>query len=303
MIAISKKSSLLAHPFLPWGILLFLSLIWGLSFLFIKKIVIVLNPLELGAARVFVAGLFLLPWAVKSFRNMPKEKLKYVAMSGFLGNMAPAFIYAWVGSKLNSGLAGTLNATTPIFVMLIGLAFFATKITSKQILGILFGFLGSLLLVVSGNDGEINYANPFALLAMVATFMYGINVNIINHFLKDVNPLALTSVAFLIVGFLSFWVLPFTDFFQTILDPTHRDTLVYLLILTGVNTAMALVVFNYLIQMTSAVFASSVTYMMPVVAMFAGFMDGEVVSFNHLLGIAIILLGVYLINRKQKVSR
>ncbi len=283
---------------IAWGILLFLSIIWGMSFLFIKKIVVVLSPIELGAARVFLAGVFLLPWAYKGLKVVPKQKIKWVILSGALGNLFPAFIFSLVGSKLNSSLAGTLNSTTPIFVLIIGALFFATVVTKNQVIGILLGFTGSLLLVLSGNDGKLNFANPYALLAMSATFMYGFNVNIISKYLKNIHPLYLTSLAFLIVGFAAFCILPFTDFFHKILLPENRLVLVYLLCLAGINTSLALVIFNYLLQITSPVFASSVTYLIPIVAMAAGLLDGELISLWHYMGMGVTLFGVYLINRK-----
>ncbi|MGR3811836.1 DMT family transporter [Jiulongibacter sp. NS-SX5] len=294
--AIRQKS--VSEDVVSWGILLFLSVIWGLSFLFIKKIVVVLTPIELGAARVFLAGVFLLPWSYRGFKIVPKKQLGWITLAGLFGNLIPAFIYAWVGSKLNSSLAGTLNSTTPIFVLIIGALIFSVVIKRFQVIGILLGFCGSLLLVLSGNDGQLNFANPYALIAMFATMMYGFNVNIISKYLSDIKPLYLTSVAFLIVGVLAFMVLPFTDFFEKILAPENRQILIYMLCLAGINTSLALVVFNYLLQKTSPVFASSVTYLIPIVAVMAGLLDGELISIWHYLGMGITLVGVYLINRK-----
>lgn len=286
------------NQLLSWLLLLFLAVVWGLSFLFIKKISFVLTPLELGAGRVFVASLFLLPWLFRGFKNIDRTKLGWVTASGLLGNFFPAFIFSVVGSQLNSSLAGTLNSTTPIFVLIIGALFFASVVTKNQIIGILLGFSGSLILVFSGNDGELNFANPYALLAMSATLMYGFNVNIISKHLKNIPPLQLTSVAFGIVGLLALIVLLSTNFFTKIVDPENRLVLYYMLALAGINTSLALVLFNHLLQITTPVFASSVTYLIPVVAMFAGFLDGELISFWHLTGMGVILTGVYVINMK-----
>lgn len=293
-----KTKKPVSQEFISWVILLFLSVIWGLSFLFIKKIVVVFTPIEVGAARVFLAGVFLLPWAYRGLKDIPGKNLTWVGLSGLLGNFIPAFVYAKVGSELNSSLAGTLNSTTPIFVMIIGALFFSAAMKKFQVLGILLGFAGSLLLVLSGNDGKLNFANPYALLAMLGTMMYGFNVNIISKFLKNTKPLYLTSVAFLIVGLMAFMVLPFTDFFSKVVDPANRKLLVYLFCLAGINTSLALVVFNYLLQKTTPVFASSVTYLIPIVAVIAGLFDGELVSVWHYAGMGVTLIGVYLINRK-----
>lgn len=273
-----------------------------MSFLFIKKIVHVLSPLELGAGRVFLAALFLLPWVLRGLKNIPKEKYKWLFGIGLLGNLFPAFIFALVGSKLNSSLAGTLNSTTPIFVMIIGAVFFATKISKNQYVGIAIGFIGSVVLVLTGNDGVLNFANPYALLAMSATLMYGFNVNIISKYLSDLKPLQLTAVAFFFVGIVAMIILFFTDFYSKISAPENKTILWYLVCLAGINTSLALVLFNYMLQISSPVFASSVTYLIPIVATIAGLFDGELISIWHYLGMSIILMGVYLINKKQTAA-
>ncbi|WP_341227850.1 DMT family transporter [uncultured Arcticibacterium sp.] len=282
-----------------WSILLFLAVIWGLSFLFIKKIVVVLTPIELGAGRVFFASIFLIPWVLKGLKTIPKEKYNWLVGIGLLGNLFPAFIFSLVGSKLNSSLAGTLNSTTPIFVLIIGALFFASRILKFQIIGIIVGFTGSLILVFTGNTEGINFANPYALLAMSATLMYGFNVNIVSKYLGGLKPLQMTAVAFFFVGIVAMIVLSFTDFYSKILAPENRVVLYYLICLAGVNTSLALVLFNYMLQISSPVFASSVTYLVPIVATVAGLFDGELISIWHYLGMSVILIGVYLINKKE----
>lgn len=296
------KSNAASKNLYSWAILLFLAIIWGLSFLFIKKIVRVLTPIELGAGRVFFAAVFLMPWMVGGLKRIPKKKYKWLFAVGSLGNLLPAFIFSWVGSKLNSSLAGTLNSTTPIFVLITGALFFAVKIHRFQIIGIAIGFVGSLILVLTENGGNLNFANPFALLALCATLMYGFNANIVGKFLNDVPPLQLTSVAFFFVGVLAFGVLCFTDFFSKISAPENRESLIYLLCLSGINTSLALVLFNYLLQISSPIFASSVTYLVPIVATIAGLSDGELVTIWHYLGMGVILTGIYLINKKRNLS-
>jgi len=297
-----SKTNNYSNGLYAWVILIFLAIIWGMSFLFIKKIVHVLSPIELGAGRVFFAAVFLLPWMLRGLKTIPVEKFKWLFGIGLLGNLFPAFIFALVGSKLNSSLAGTLNSTTPIFVMIIGAMFFASKISKNQIIGILIGFFGSIILVLTGNDGELNFANPYALLAMSATVMYGFNVNIVATYLKGIKPLQLTAVAFFFVGIFAFGILFFTDFYSKILDPENITIFLYLLCLSGINTSLALVLFNYMLQISTPVFASSVTYLIPIVATIAGLFDGEVISIYHYLGMSVILLGVYLINKKVKAG-
>lgn len=296
----SKPSSFLDNKALvAWILLVFLATVWGLSFILIKKVTTTFGAIEIGAGRVFIAALFLLPWAMKDIKNFPKEKNKYFLLSGFLGFFLPAFIFAYLGSRINSSLAGTLNSTTPIFTLIVGGMFFAQVITRNQIFGILMGFAGSLLLVLSGSDGHLNFDNPLALLALGATVMYGFNVHIIGKYLKGIKPIKLTAYTLMVVGLISFVVLLFfTDFFAKVYDPANRQAVYYLLILGGFNSAVAVVIFNYVIQITSPLFSSSVTYLIPIVATIAGAMDGEVISVWHIGGMGVILTGIYLINKK-----
>lgn len=272
-----------------------------MSFILIKKITGAYNAIEIGGGRVLVAMITLSPWIFKNRREFPKEKKQafYLVLLGFLGFFIPAMIFAYVGSRINSSLAGTLNSTTPIFTLLVGAFFFSQLITRYQIIGILLGFTGSLLLVLSGNDGELNFTNPNALLVLGATVMYGFNVNIIGEYLKGVKAVNITAFSLIVVGVISFFMLVFfTDFFAKSLDPANTREFVYLIILGGFNSAFAVVLFNYVLQITSPLFGSSVTYLIPIVATIAGFLDGEVISFWHYFGMGVILIGVYLINKK-----
>jgi drug/metabolite transporter (DMT)-like permease len=286
---------------IAWLLLIFLAIVWGMSFILIKKITGAYNAIEIGGGRVLVAMITLSPWIFKNRREFPKEKKQafYLVLLGFLGFFIPAMIFAYVGSRINSSLAGTLNSTTPIFTLLVGAFFFSQLITRYQIIGILLGFTGSLLLVLSGNDGELNFTNPNALLVLGATVMYGFNVNIIGEYLKGVKAVNITAFSLIVVGVISFFMLVFfTDFFAKSLDPANTREFVYLIILGGFNSAFAVVLFNYVLQITSPLFGSSVTYLIPIVATIAGFLDGEVISFWHYFGMGVILIGVYLINKK-----
>lgn len=286
---------------IAWLLLIFLAVVWGMSFILIKKITGVYNAVEIGAGRVLIATITLSPWIFKNRKEFPKEKGKawYLVLLGFLGFFLPAMIFAYVGSRINSSLAGTLNSTTPIFTLLVGAFFFSQIITRFQVIGILLGFTGSLLLILSGNDGELNFANPNALLVLGATVMYGYNVNIIGAYLKGVKAVNITAFSLIVVGIISFFLLIFfTDFFPKSFDPANTREFIYLIILGGFNSAFAVVLFNYVLQLTSPLFGSSVTYLIPIVATVAGFLDGETISIWHYLGMGIILIGVYLINKK-----
>lgn len=295
-----NKASLKDNPaVLAWLLLVFLACVWGLSFLFIKKVTTDFSALEIGAGRVLIAAITLLPWAIKGRKSFPKEKSKYFTLTGFLGFFFPAIIFAFLGSRINSSLAGTLNSTTPLFTLIVGALFFGAGITRYQVFGIFLGFLGSLVLILSGSDGKLNFDNPFALLALLATIMYGFNVHIIGKYLKGVRPVYLTAYSLLVVGALAFILLLFfTDFWQKLVGAASWYSIVYLLVLGSFNTALAVVIFNYVLQISSPLFGSSVTYLIPIVATIAGSLDGEIISMFHLSGMAVTLAGVYLINKK-----
>lgn len=284
-----------------WLLLIFLAVVWGMSFILIKKVTGVYNAVEIGCGRTFIAMLTLSPWILKNRRQLPKEqkKVRYIVLLGFIGFFLPAMIFAYVGSRINSSLAGTLNSTTPIFTLIVGAVFFAQLITRYQVIGITLGFVGSLLLVLSGNDGELNFSNPVALFVLGATVMYGFNVNIVGTHLKGVRAINITAYSLLIVGLISLAILVFfTDFFSKSVDPANLRQLIFMIVLGSFNSAFAVVLFNYVLQITSPVFGSSVTYLIPIVATIAGFLDGETISVWHYLGMGVILIGVYLINKK-----
>jgi drug/metabolite transporter (DMT)-like permease len=292
------KTHLENKALIAWILLIFLALVWGLSFILIKKIVHNFTAIELGAGRIFIAGLSLSPWAIYNLKSYPKEKTIYLFLSGLLGYLIPAFIFGFLGTKLNSSLSGTLNSTTPIFVLIIGAMFFQKKIISLQIFGIIIGFTGSLILVLTGSGEELNFNNPYALLGFLATIMYGFNANILGSKLMTIKPMALSSLSLFFVGVIAFIILLFTDFFQKIILPENLQLLGYFIFLGAFNSGLAAVIYNYVLQISSPVFASSVTYLIPIVATVAGIYDGETVSIWHYAGMSIILVGVYLLNKK-----
>jgi drug/metabolite transporter (DMT)-like permease len=282
-----------------WFLLIFLSIVWGTSFIFVKKIVHNFNAVELGAGRIFIAGLALSPWAIIKFKEFPKAKAGYLLLSGLLGYLIPAIIFGVTGSKIDSSLAGALNATTPLFVLLTGVLFFSKKIASNHIIGISVGFLGSLILILSGSSHILSFDNPYSLLIMGATVMYGLNANILGSKLNNVSPIIISAYSLLFVGLIAFVILLNTEFFSKILLIENRNYLYYFLFLGVMNSGIAAFLYNYTLQISSPLFASSVTYIIPVVATLVGIFDGEKVGIYLYLGMIITLIGVYILNRKK----
>jgi drug/metabolite transporter (DMT)-like permease len=282
-----------------WLLLSLLAIMWGSSFIIIKKSLDAFTPIQIATVRIMSAGIVFLPWLISSRKQYPKEKTKYFLWSGLLGYFLPAFLFAFAGSKINSSLSGTLNSATPLFVLIVGSIFFQQIIKRWQVAGLVLGFVGSLILVLSSSkDGlSISQLNPYALLIILASLMYGFNVNIVGKHLSSINPILLSGWTLSVVAILSAIILFSTDFISRINADT-LNPLLLLVLLGAINSGLAAIIFNYVLQISSPVFASSVTYLIPVVATLIGFIDAESISFLHYFGMTIILVGVYLINKK-----
>lgn len=295
---ISKKSEGVSRSSLSLIILIILAVAWGLSFLFIKKLTVAFSGVEIGAGRIFVASAFLLPFALYNRKGYPVSKTVPIMLSGLFGYLLPAMVFGTAGSKISSSLSGTLNATTPIFVLLIGGLFYKKVIYRYQYIGIFLGFIGSLILISNGEKLALDFSNPYALLIMIATMMYGLNTNILSFHLKEVKPIIISSFSVGMMIIPATAILLTTDFFGKILLDENRLYLLYFLILGMVNSGLAAILYNYLLKITTPIFASSVTYLIPVVAIIAGMLDGEMIGVSHLVGMGIILLSIFILNKK-----
>jgi drug/metabolite transporter (DMT)-like permease len=287
-------------------LLLLLASIWGTSFILMKKGLAVFSPLELGAARVSVAALLLLPFALQHVQRVQRGRIKWLLLSGIVGTLLPAFLFAYAETKLASGLAGVLNALTAVFTLVVGALFFGQRLTGLRVLGIGLGLAGTMVLMLLGGSG--GDATPtgegnawYGLYIVVATIGYGFSVNVIKNHLQSIQPVAVTSLLLLFIGgpALAFLLLG-TDFLHKLATvPGAWTAFGYIALLATMSTAIAMVLFNKLIHQSTALFASSNTYLIPVVALGWGLLDGEVINVWHLLGMAIILLSVFIIHRAK----
>ncbi|RSK41795.1 DMT family transporter [Mangrovimonas spongiae] len=288
------------HP--KWLFLMSLSLIWGSSFILIKKALLGFTPFQLGALRSVLTGLILLVFGVKYLKYIPKEKWKWIALSGFLGSFFPAFLFAFAQTEIDSSIASILNSLVPLNTTLIGLTIFKIISTKRQILGVMIGFVGTAILIFEGADVNPDQNYFYALFVITATVMYAFNVNIIKRYLQDVKPLAIATGNYLVIFLPALLVLIFSGFFtsKTIHGVMFMEALGFVAILALFGTAMAKVIFNRLVQISTPVFASSATYLMPVIALLWGVLDGEGFSVLQALATFIILLGVYLSHKRKK---
>ncbi len=287
-----------------WILLFTLSLIWGSSFILIKRGLVGLLPTEVGALRIFSAGVVMLPLAINRFRQIPKASLKYIVIVGLAGSFIPSFLFAFAQTKIPSSLTGVLNAVTPIFTILISVLVYKQKKNAKIFFGIILGFIGTAILIKSGSSTLLEGFNIYAFLILLATILYAINGNVIKFHLGDISAVIIASVSLAIGGLFSgFYLIFFTNFFQSIfISEAVLNSSVYIVLLGILGTAVALIIFNKLIALTDPVFTSSVTYIIPIIAICWGIWDGETLSASHVVGIALILLGVYLTNRLSRAK-
>ena len=284
-----------------WIFLFLLALIWGSSFILIKKSLIGLSPMQLGSLRIIITGFILFIAGFNSLKNLSKNAIKWIAMSGFLGTFFPAFLFAYAETEIDSAIASILNSIVPINTILFGFLAFNIISTKRQIIGVLIGFAGAILLISNGAAINPNQNYWYAFLVIIATVMYAFNINIIKRHLQDVPPLTIAVGNFIVIIVPAFLVLIYSGFFtqQVLQGPNFSISIFYVFLLSLFGTAIAKVLFNNLVQISTPVFASSVTYIMPIVAVFWGLLDNEVFSFWQGIATLIILGGVYLANSKR----
>ena len=284
-----------------WVFLIILSLIWGSSFILIKKALIGLTPVQLGALRVIITGLILFVAGFKSVKTISKKEWKWVIVSGLLGTFFPAFFFAFAETEIDSSVASILNSLVPLNTILLGFAVFKIASTRRQILGVIIGFIGTVLLIANGAALNPNQNYLYAGFVIISTVMYAANANIIKRYLQNMKALTIAVGNFVAIIIPSFIILVSTNFFsiEVLSAPDIKMSILYIVILSFFGTALAKVLFNTLIQISTPVFASSVTYLMPVIAVVWGLLDGEGFSFMQGVATLVILIGVYLANRRN----
>lgn len=301
-VLLKRVKSLNNAGALSWGLLLLLTLIWGSSFILIKKALLVYGPGEVGALRIVTAALALMPLALRKLGTLRRHHLGLLILIGFVGSFMPSFLFAKAQTQLPSSITGILNALTPLFVVIMGALFFNQRFTRRNTIGLIISFAGSVILVLGGSGFQINDVNYYALFVVAATICYGVNLNVIKTYLAELKPVTITAVSLtlvfpLAVGYL-FGVSSFTEQLQ---KPGAGEALLYVSILGVLGTSVALIFFNRLVQLTSPMFTSFVTYLIPIVAVIWGVIDGESLFLGHYAGMAAIILGVYIANHRKKL--
>lgn len=286
-----------------WVYLILLAIIWGSSFILIKKGLIGLTALQLGALRILFTAFFLFIMGFKTLKTISKKDWLWISISGLAGTFFPVFLFAYAETEIDSSIASILNSLVPLITLLIGWLVFKIKIKPKQTLGVIVGLAGTGLLIFQGATVLTDQKFFYNFLVVIASICYGINVNIIKAKLQHVKPLAIATGNFAFMVIPALVVLFTSDLLhaETLADPIVQESMIYILILALFGTAIAKILFNTIVQISTPVFSSSVTYLIPIVAVMWGILDGETFTFMQIIGTLTILGGVYLVNtRKNK---
>ena len=281
-----------------WLFLVLLALVWGSSFILIKKGLIGLNPFQLGSVRIIFAALFLLIIGFRTLPKIPRMQWKYIALTALFGTFIPAFLFSIAQMHISSTVSSILNSLTPLNTLVLGVLVFGLNFKRSQIIGVVIGLAGSLLLILNGaaNHPEQNYF--YAILIVIASLCYATNVNLIKKYLSDLSPLTISTGNFTVMLIPAIIILSCTGFFDIVHVEKVQHSVFFIMILGIVGTGIANIIFFKLIQISSPVFATSVTYLIPVVAFFWGLFDNEMLTPIQGLGAFIILVGVYMSAKK-----
>lgn len=285
-----------------WFYLILLSLVWGSSFILMKKALIALTPIQVGALRMLIAAVFLIAFGFKSLKKIQKKHYKHIVTTSLLGTFFPVFLFAYAVNGIDSSIASILNSLTPFNTFIFGVLVFGLTFKKQQLIGIAIGLIGTIILILKGADLNPNQNYWFSLLVVLASIGYALNVNIVKRYLSDLSALSIVTGNFVLLIIPAFIVLFFTGFFSNFnySDEQSLISLSYITLLAVFGTGIAKVFYNKMVHLATPIFASSVTYLIPIVAVFWGILDGEELSLIQLVAGVVILLGVYLLNKRNK---
>ncbi|NNM16024.1 MAG: DMT family transporter [Bacteroidia bacterium] len=291
----------LSNKSTAWLILVLLALTWGSSFILMKKGLLAYPPEQMAAIRIAISFLSLAIIVLKDFKKLAKKYYKPLIITGLCGNGIPAFLFAFAQTVVSSSMAGILNSLTTAFTLVIGVVFFKANKSWLRTLGVFLGLAGAVAMVYLSSQQGIGNLSIYALMIVVATIGYAISVNVIRYKLRDLPSLQITAFAFSVVGLPSILYLFTTDCLDIFINhPMGRISFLYIALLGILGTATAVILFNHLIKISGAVFATTVTYLIPIVALIWGFVDGESPGYVQLISLGIILTGVYLIHKEKE---
>lgn len=283
-----------------WGTLVILSLIWGSSYILIKKGLTGLTPIQLGSLRVIVTTIIMAPIGFQKIKHIPRQNMKWVSLSAFVGSFFPAYLFAFAETEISSSITAVMVSLTPLFTLLISVFVFGEELLKKQVFGVLIGFTG-IIVLINNELFSSSFNILYIMFIVLAAFCYAVNANVLKYKLSNIPALGIVFMSFLFMFVPAFIILCFSDFpfsdFTS--DPLIIESIIYIVILAVFGTAIAKVLYIKLLAISTPVFSVSTTYLMPVVAIFWGLLDGEEFKLTQFIGTAIILLGVYLVTKKK----
>jgi len=283
-----------------WVYLFLLSLIWGSSFILMKYALVGLSAMQVGALRVLITALFLLLIGFRKIFKIKKRHWFYLTLNGFIGSFFPAFLMAYTVEKMDSSVVSILNSLTPLNTLIFGALLFGFSFKKRQLIGVLIGLLGTMVLILKGAELNPNQDYFYSSFILIASICYALNINILKKYLHDIDALSITVANFVILIIPTLILLFFTGFFNTFeFTESSVKGLFYLSILAVFGTGLAKLMFNRLIQISSPIFSSSVTYIIPIVAITWGVLDGERITLIQVIAAFVILLGVYTVNKAK----
>jgi len=283
-----------------WGTLIILSVIWGSSYILIKKGLTGLTPVQLGSLRVIITTILIAPIGYNKIKHIPKNKMKWVAISAFVGSFFPAYLFAFAETEISSSVTAVMVSLTPLFTLLISVIVFGEELLKKQVIGVIIGFLG-IVVLINNELISSSFNILYVMFIVLAAFCYAVNANLLKYKLPNIPALGIVFMSFIFMFIPAFIVLffsgfPFSDFTS---NPLILESIVYIVILALFGTAIAKVMYIKLLAISTPVFSVSTTYLMPVVAIFWGLLDGEEFKLTQFIGTSIILIGVYLVTKKK----
>ena len=283
-----------------WGTLIILSIIWGSSYILIKKGLTGLTPVQLGSIRVIITTILIAPIGYNKIKHIPKNKMKWVAISAFVGSFFPAYLFAFAETEISSSVTAVMVSLTPLFTLLISVIIFGEELLKKQVLGVIIGFLG-IVVLIHNELLSSSFNILYVMFVVLAAFCYAVNANLLKYKLPNIPALGIVFMSFLFMFIPAFIVLFFSDFpFSNFTsNPLILESIIYIIILALFGTAIAKVMYIKLLAISTPVFSVSTTYLMPVVAIFWGLLDGEEFKLTQFIGTSIILIGVYLVTKKK----
>ena len=286
-----------------WFYLAILSLIWGSSFILIKKGLVGMSSFQVASLRIIFAAIVIFIYSYNSLLKIPKKSWKWILITAYTGTFFPVYLISYGQTEIESGLASIITTITPINTLIVGIIFFGLVYTKKQLLGLLIGLIGAIILIYEASKADINVNIYYSFFIYMTTIGYGASVSLIKNYLTEISPEAVTAGIFISISPPALLVLFLSDFSSLNFDDTEvLNSIIFVFILGVFSSAIAQTLFNKFVKIASPLFAAAVTYTMPIIAIFWAILDGETLTTMQFFATAVILTGVYMVNKKKQSS-